>query len=268
MVNFFSPADLLSPPVFPWAALAFGLLLGSFANVCIYRIPLERSVVSPGSSCPGCQAPIRPWDNVPVLSFLILRGRCRSCRTAISWRYPAVEAANGALYYALAAAFGPTARTFVLMAFVSALLVLSLIDYDHKLLPDVITLPGIALGFLASFLPGPPGPIESAAAALGGYGAFFLVNAAYRHLRGSEGLGMGDWKMVAMMGTVLGWQGMLLSVFLATLAGSLVGVWMIARGRSSKEQLPLGTFLGFAAIAVVFVGRPILAWYGGFFWKG
>jgi leader peptidase (prepilin peptidase) / N-methyltransferase len=268
VVNFFSPADLFSPQFFPWTALALGLIIGSFANVCIYRIPRQRSVVAPASACPACAAPIRPWDNVPVLSFLILGGRCRSCRAPIHWRYPLVEAAHGALYLALAVRFGPSARTLVLMAFVTALLVLSLIDLEHYLLPNVITLPGIALGLLASLLPGPPGPVGAAASALGGYLAFFALAEGYRRTRGVEGLGQGDWKMVAMIGAILGWKGMLLSVFLAALMGSVIGVALMAAGRGSRYPLPLGTFMGLGGIVAVFAGDPILAWYGRFFWRG
>jgi leader peptidase (prepilin peptidase) / N-methyltransferase len=268
VATFFTPADLLSPGVFPWTALALGLIIGSFANVCIHRLPRRRSVVAPASACPACGAPIRPWDNVPVVSFLVLRGRCRSCRAPISWRYPAVEAANGLLYLVLALSLGPSPRTFVLMAFATALLVLSLIDLEHFHLPDVITLPGIAVGLLASLLPGPPGAVESAASALGGYLALWALNAAYRRARGQDGFGQGDWKMLAMMGAVLGWRGMLLSAFLAALLGSLVGVALIARGRSSREKLPFGTFLGWAGIVVVFVGDPAWAWYAGLYRQG
>ncbi|HKC13273.1 MAG TPA: prepilin peptidase [Vicinamibacteria bacterium] len=259
--------EALRTPVFEGAALALGLIVGSFANVCIHRLPRGRSVVSPPSGCPSCGALIRPGDNIPVLSYLILRGRCRSCRARISARYPIVEAANGLAYLGLAVRGGPTTRTAVEMVLVSALLVLSLIDLDHHLLPNLITRPGIALGLAASFLPGAPvKPLPAAAAALGGYLTLFLVALVYRGLRHADGLGQGDWKMVAMLGAFLGWQKMLLVVFLATLAGTLVGLAFVAFwGRDMRYALPLGTFLGVAGIVVVFTGDPILAWYGGFF---
>jgi leader peptidase (prepilin peptidase)/N-methyltransferase len=259
--------EALRTPLFEGAALALGLIVGSFANVCIHRLPRGLSVVSPPSRCPTCGALIRPWDNVPVLSYLILRGRCRSCRARISARYPAVEAANGLAYLGLAVRGGPTPRTGVEMVLVSLLLVLSLIDLDHHLLPNLITRPGIALGLAASFLPGAPvKPLSAAAAALGGYLTFFLVASAYRRVRHVEGLGQGDWKMVAMLGAFLGWQKMLLVVFLATLAGTVVGLAFVAFwGRDGRYALPLGTFLGIAGIVVVFTGDPILSWYGGFF---
>jgi leader peptidase (prepilin peptidase)/N-methyltransferase len=251
--------------LWPWAALAAGLVVGSFANVCIHRIPLGVSVVTPRSRCPRCQAPIGALENVPVLSYLALGGRCRSCREPISARYPLVEAANGAMYFALARILGPTPMAAATMAFVTALLVLTLIDYDHHLLPNVITLAGIAVGLAASPLPGPPTPIEAVVAAAAGYLAFFAVAKAYERTRGVEGLGQGDWKMTAMLGAFLGWQKLLLTVFAATLGGTLIGLALMAfGGRDSRHALPLGTFLGLAGIAVVFAGQAVLDWYAGF----
>lgn len=250
--------------LWPWAALAAGLVVGSFANVCIHRVPLGLSVVRPRSRCPRCEAPIRAWENVPVLSYLALRGRCRACRDPISPRYPLVEAANGAMYFALAWRMGPTPHAAAAMVFVTALLVLTLIDYDHHLLPNVITLPGIAFGLFASLLPGPPTPADAALSAAAGYLAFFAVAKAYERTRGIEGLGQGDWKMTAMLGAFLGWQKLLLTVFAATLGGTVVGLGLMAfGGRSSRHALPLGTFLGLSGIAVVFVGQAVLDWYAG-----
>jgi leader peptidase (prepilin peptidase)/N-methyltransferase len=252
------------PALWPWVALVAGLVVGSFANVCIHRLPERRSVVTPRSRCPQCGTPIRAMDNVPILSYLALGGRCRTCRAPISARYPLVEAANAAMYFALARLLGPSPRAVVAMALVTALLVLSLIDYDHQLLPDAITLPGIALGLAASLLPGPPTPQSAVAAAAGGYLALLAVAKAYERTRGIEGLGQGDWKMTAMLGAFLGWEKLLLTVFVATLSGTLVGLGLMAfAGRSGRHALPLGTFLGLAGIAVVFAGEPVLDWYGG-----
>src|SRR5262245_33745614 len=162
-------APLLESPFWEWSALALGLIVGSFANVCIHRLPLHQSVGTPPSACPRCGARIRPWDNVPVLSYLALRGRCRGCKAPISIRYPLVEAANGVAYFALAVLMGPTLRTFAMMALVTALLVLSLIDLEHQILPNAITIPGVVVGLLASLLPGPPTALGALAAAAGGY---------------------------------------------------------------------------------------------------
>jgi leader peptidase (prepilin peptidase)/N-methyltransferase len=260
----FSLQEALETPLWPLTALTLGLIVGSFANVCIHRVPLRQSVVSPRSRCPHCGAAIAAWDNLPLLSYALLRGRCRHCRAPISIRYPLVEAVNGLLYLALALQFGPTLRTALLMPFVTALLVLSLIDLDHRLLPNVITLPGIAVGLAAGLLPGPPTVLSSIAGAAGGYLAFWAVAEVYRRTRGAEGLGQGDWKMTAMLGAFLGWDQMLLAVFLASILGTVVGLGLIALRRGNgKYALPLGTFLGLAGIVVTFVGEPVTTWYRG-----
>ncbi|HEY8148346.1 MAG TPA: prepilin peptidase, partial [Vicinamibacteria bacterium] len=179
----------LESPFWEINALLVGLVVGSFANVCIHRLPLGLSVVRPRSRCPRCEAPIRALDNVPVLSYVLLRGRCRACAARISPRYPAVELANGLLYLAVAARVGPTPVAVVYMVFITALLVLTLIDFDHQILPDVITLPGTAFAIAASGAlwwfdwPGLPYPIESIASAAGGYLAFFAVAESYRRAR-------------------------------------------------------------------------------------
>jgi leader peptidase (prepilin peptidase) / N-methyltransferase len=260
----FDPAlsPLFESTLWPWTALAVGVVVGSFANVCVFRLPRGRSLVRPGSSCPGCATPIQPRDNVPVLSYLWLRGRCRHCGARISPRYPLVELANGLLYLALALRMPPGLRAVCTMAFVTALLVLSLIDLEFQILPDAITLPGTALAVLASLLPGPPGVLESALSAAGGYACFALVARVAKAYYGQEALGQGDWKMAALLGAFLGWRTLLLTVFLACLAGALVGVGLIAARRGSRlMKIPLGTFLGAAGIVAVFVADPVIGWY-------
>lgn len=258
--------DLLSPPVWECFSLLLGLIVGSFANVVIHRLPLGQSVVRPRSRCPRCGNEIRALDNLPVLSYLVLRGRCRHCRARISPRYPVVEATNGLLYLAIALLLGPTPRTLVAMALVTSLLILSLIDLDHQLLPDAITKPGILAGLLASLLPGPPTPLESAASAVGGYVALMAVAFLARLYYREEALGRGDWKMAAMLGAFLGWQGMLLALLVGSLLGSLVGLALIAFfGGSRRSRIPLGTFLAAGGMAVVLVGEALLGWYRGFF---
>jgi leader peptidase (prepilin peptidase)/N-methyltransferase len=255
----------LPPLAFPIVAALFGLTIGSFANVCIYRLPRGKSIVTPRSACPSCGKPISGWDNVPVLSYLILLGRCRQCRAPIAARYPLVEAINGALYFAVAAVLGPTPDALLKMAFVTALLVLALIDLEHQILPNVITRPGIAAGLLASFVLPPPTPVEAFAAAAAGYVAFMAIAKTWEHLRGIEALGQGDWKLAAMLGAFLGWQKLLFTVFAAALCGTIVGlVVILIKGRNLQYRLPLGTFLGFAGIAAIFVGEPVVRWYGHF----
>ncbi len=275
------PSRLVETPAFETLALVLGLIVGSFANVCIYRLPRERepavgrlarfrdllqqafSVVHPGSHCPACGAAIRPWDNVPVISWLVLRGRCRSCRAPIAPRYPLVEAANGALWLGLALQQGPRLTTLVAALLVTALLILMLIDLEHQLLPDVITLPGTALGLAASFLPGwRVGPLSAFVAAASGYLCFAALAWAWKRWRGVEALGQGDWKLAAMLGAFLGSQELLLLVLLASTAGSLVGVAAILLGRGGwQSRLPFGTFLGAAGIVVVFWGEALLSAY-------
>jgi leader peptidase (prepilin peptidase)/N-methyltransferase len=272
---------LLRTPAFEVTALLLGLVVGSFANVCIHRLPSDpepatgrlarakemwaqlRSVVHPPSHCPRCGQPIRPWDNVPLLSWVLLRGRCRSCRAPISWRYPAVEAANGLLWLALAVMRGPSVQTAVAMLLVTALLVLSLIDLEHQLLPDVITLPGVAAGLGASFLPGSAVlPREAALAAAGGWAGCALVAFTWKKLRHVDALGEGDWKMTAMLGAFFGWERLLLNVLLASASGAAVGIAAILLGKGGmKSRLPLGTFLGAAGILMVLFGDQLLVWY-------
>ena len=261
--------DLLSLYWYVGAPLA-GLVLGSFSNVCIHRIPRDESIVTPRSRCPRCGTPIRAVDNVPVVSYLFLLGRCRSCRARISPRYPLVELANGAGYLAIALSFPPSLRAVLSMAFLTALIVLSLIDLDHQILPNVITIPGTLIAASASFLPGwPIGPVESIASAVGGYLGLALFATLYRRLRGIEALGQGDWKMVAMLGAFFGWRVAVLILFLASVSGTLVGLGlMLARRGNLQLRLPLGTFLGAAGLACIFFGQRILEWYGGFFHGG
>ena len=261
----------------------FGLLVGSFANVCIYRIPLDQSIVFPASRCPRCLSPIAPWQNLPVLSWLLLTGRCGSCRLPISPRYPIVEAIHGAGFGAIVWTFGLNPFTPVICIFFTSLVVLALIDWDHQLLPDVITIPGVALGVVSTFLPGAfISWKESALAALLGFLSFFLVAKSYSKMRGIEGLGMGDWKLAAMMGSFLGGRALLLIVFLGSLSGMAYGLVQALRLRGAavveseipsgdddpsigKYRLPFGTFLAAAAILVLFRGEAVLYWYSSFF---
>jgi leader peptidase (prepilin peptidase)/N-methyltransferase len=263
----FDLSPVLASPFLEGGAFVLGLIVGSFANVCIHRLPLDQSVVSPPSRCPACATLIRARDNVPLLSWLLLRGRCRSCRAPISARYPAVELVNGLLYALLAATGGPTPVTLVKMAFATVLLVLAFIDLDHQLLPDVLTLPGTAVGIAATFLPGwPLSFYESALAAIGGYVGMAILAMVSKAYYGQEALGQGDWKMTAMLGAFLGGQGMLLAVLLGAMAGAALGLGLVALGRASRRtKVPLGTFLALGALVALFAGRGIVAWYGGLF---
>ena len=250
----------------PAFGLLFGLIVGSFINVLIHRLPLRRSIVSPRSACPKCGGLIRAYDNIPVFSYLLLRGRCRNCGTSISIRYPFVEAVVGAASLVAFLRHGFGLEYASEFTFATAMVALVFIDFDHQILPDAITLPGTVLGVI---LAAPRASItltESVAGAALGAGLLFLVAEVYLRLRNIEGMGMGDVKMMAMIGAFLGWKGVFVTLFLGSLLGTLVGLIVMAvRGQGLQTKLPFGTFLGIAAVATLFAGPPIISWYSGFF---
>jgi leader peptidase (prepilin peptidase)/N-methyltransferase len=221
------------------ASFPFGLIVGSFANVAIHRLPLGESIVFPPSRCPKCRRAIRPWQNLPVVSWILLRGRCASCREPISARYPAVELLHGLGFALIVWKFGPLPFTLVLLSFFFAMVVLAFIDWDHQILPDLITLPGILIGLAGSLLPGALVDWKEAGlAASFGYLAFMLVADGYARLRGIEGLGQGDWKLAAMMGAFLGGQRLMLTVLLASFSGMTYGLIQAWRQRREELLLP------------------------------
>jgi leader peptidase (prepilin peptidase)/N-methyltransferase len=244
-------------------AAALGAIIGSFLNVCIYRLPRGRSVVWPASSCPACDRPLLWFENIPIISFLALGGRCRSCRAPISIRYPLVEFVTAAMFALVWWQVGPGVELFSRLLFGCALIVLFAIDLEHHLLPNVITLPGIVVGFLLSFFTG-PGWTESLAGILVGGGALYAIGEAYYRVRHEEGLGMGDVKMLAMIGAFVGWKLTLVTLAMASVAGSLIGVLLIATRKGGlKYALPFGTFLALGAAVAATVGGPLLDWYLG-----
>ena len=246
------------------AAVIFGLAFGSFLNVCIYRIPLGKSIAWPGSHCPSCQHALAWYDNVPALSYLWLRGRCRYCQARITPRYLIVELVTGLLFLAMVLLYPPGPLLAARLLFGSALIVLFAIDLDHHILPNVITLPGIAIGFALSFF-GLPGWRSSLIGILLGGGIPFAIAWTYEKVRGHEGLGMGDVKMLAMIGAFLGWPLMLLSLVVASFTGSIVGAGFIAAGKGARYALPFGTFLALGAFVAVVAGDAILGWYLSFY---
>lgn len=244
---------------------ALGLVVGSFLNVCIYRLPRKQSVNWPGSRCTSCSRALSWYENIPVVSWLALRGRCRTCGQRISVIYPIVELITGALFVAGYLIYGWTPLLAVRLGFACAMVVLFAIDLEHHLLPNVITVPGIVIGLVLSLVL-PPGWQSSLIGLVAGGGVLFAIAEAYYRLRGIEGLGMGDVKMLSMIGAFLGWKLMLVTLVLSSFAGSVIGVGVIALGRGGmKAALPFGTFLAVGALTAAVYGDVIVNWYTGFY---
>lgn len=240
-----------------------GAVVGSFLNVCIRRIPRDESIVLPASHCPHCGQPIRPYDNFPILSFLWLRGRCRACAAPISWRYPIVEALTALLFVALEWEFGLNLAWAIQAAFVAALIVVTFIDLEHQIIPDVISLPGILIGLSLSLAGLGPHWTDSLAGVLLGGGFLWGIAAGYYALAGREGMGGGDIKLLAMIGAFQGWASVLLVLLLSSTLGSLIGgVVLLGRG-DAREPIPFGPFLVGGALVSMFWGDTIIGWYLG-----
>ena len=245
--------------------VVFGLVVGSFLNVCIYRLPRRESLNWPASHCTTCNRPLSWYENIPLASWLALKGRCRTCRAPISATYPIIEAITGVVFLAAYLLYGLTPLFAVRVAFAAAMIVLFVVDLQHRILPNVITVPGIVAGFLASLWL-PPGWMSSLLGLLIGGGVLFAIGEVYYRTRGIEGMGMGDVKMLAMIGAFLGWPLMLLTLIIASFAGALFGGVMMASGRGGMQAaLPFGTFLAIGALAAAVTGDPIISWYLSFY---
>ena len=285
----------MNPELLFYAYALFGLIIGSFLNVCIYRIPLGKSVVFPGSSCPHCGRSIRFFDNIPVLSYLLLRGKCRSCNEPISMQYPIVELLTAVAFYACARTWNFAPPTFVNSLFLAVVIILIFTDYNHRVLPNVLTLPGTIAGILLSpfqsppagqlssyysdrlsaiaaglLFPGNPGAalpwVGSVLGAIFGGGSLLVVGLGYMKLRKKQGLGMGDVKMMAMVGAFMGFYLAFLTIFFGSLLGLVVGVYLILfRKMNLQTKLAFGVFLGISAAISLFYGLPFLGWYFGFY---
>lgn len=258
-------------------AFLLGAVVGSFLNVCICRMPHGESVVSPPSHCPKCDYQIRWYDNIPILSYLLLKGRCRSCGAPISIQYPMVELLNGLLSLALFFRFFPP-RIFevgsaqalsrglfyfaVLFVFCSAMVVVTFIDLEHQIIPDVITLPGIVVGFVVSFFIPQLGWLNSLIGIVGGGGSLLLIAWLYQVVAKKDGMGGGDVKLLAMMGAFFGWKAIIFIIFVSSLLGSVIGVTlMVIRKKDSTLAIPFGPFLAGAAVLYIFYGPRIIHWY-------
>ncbi|MBI5599537.1 MAG: prepilin peptidase [Deltaproteobacteria bacterium] len=251
---------------------AFGAAVGSFLNVCIHRIPRGISVVSPGSRCPACGSSIRFYDNIPIISYVFLLGRCRNCNAPISAEYPLVEllvAAAGVFLYGW---FGLTAAFALNFILVSALVAITFIDLRHRIIPNVISLPGIAAGFIMSVIASYPDVYSGAASSLLGLSAggvvLIAISAAYYFVARQAGMGGGDVKLLAMIGAFLGWKGVLFTLFAGSFAGAAVGAaLMLVWGKKSKYAIPFGPFLAFGAVTYIFYGKKLFWWYITSVWQ-
>jgi leader peptidase (prepilin peptidase)/N-methyltransferase len=287
------PDLTLIPPTFGYVvAGVFGAVIGSFLNVVIHRMPLEESIVFPNSRCPSCGAVIAFYDNIPVLSYVVLRARCRGCKERISFRYPAVELLTALLFVAVAMHDGLSAALPFDLVFVSALLALIFIDAEHMILPNAITYPGIVFALVARMavpiLMGAPhfddlpsllngsfsvlpvwltSLIGAVIGALIGGGSLWLMGWTWEKLRGIEAMGLGDVKMMFMVGAYLGWRLTILTIFVGVLTGSIIGILLMVRQRERNMQLllPFGVFLGLGAIASLLFGSHLVEWYAGQF---
>ncbi|HYX30370.1 MAG TPA: prepilin peptidase [Pyrinomonadaceae bacterium] len=270
---------------------AVGAIIGSFLNVVIHRIPREQSIVFPNSACPKCRQPIKPYDNLPIISYLILRGRCRNCGVHISARYPAVEVLTAVLFAAVTWHDGLSFALAFDLAFVAAMLALIFIDAEHMILPNAITYPGIVFALLTRiFVPYLAGPAHfddlpqllnvvhslplwvvslmgAIVGALAGGGSLWLMGFAWEKLRGVEAMGFGDVKMMLMVGAFLGWRLTILTILLGALTGSVAGIIVMFRrgSRNMQMMLPFGIFLGIGSIVSLFFGSRIVLWYASLF---
>jgi len=243
-------------------SIIFGALIGSFLNVCIIRLPREESIITPGSHCPHCAKPINFYDNIPVVSYLLLKGRCRYCKESISIQYPLVEGITALGSLALFMRFGPSLSYLFYFSFVAALIVITGIDLYHQIIPDVISLPGIGVGLLASLVIPQINFLDSLIGALLGGGSLFIVATLYQWLFKREGMGGGDVKLLAMIGAFLGWKAVILTILLSSLIGSITGmIMMVLKGKDFKYAIPFGPFLSFGAVIALFYQNEIIFWY-------
>jgi len=236
--------------------------VGSFLNVCIFRLPKEESIIWPGSHCPHCKKPIKFYDNIPLISYLLLRGKCRQCHGSISLQYPLVEGITALSSFIAFMEFGPSLSYLFYFSFVAALIVITVIDLYHQIIPDVISLPGIGVGLLASLMIPQITFSNSLLGILLGGGSLFLIATVYQWLFKREGMGGGDVKLLAMIGAFLGWKAVILTILLGSLIGSITGIIvMVSKGKDFKYAIPFGPFLSLGAVIALFYGENLIRWY-------
>jgi leader peptidase (prepilin peptidase)/N-methyltransferase len=237
----------------------FGAVVGSFLNVCIFRLPAKTSIIKPLSQCPHCHHPIRFYDNIPIISFIVLRGKCRDCDGKISWRYPLVELITAVLSLLLFLQFGLTLRFLIFFIFTAVLIVITFIDLDHQIIPDVLTLPGIPIFFLLAIFVVKITWLEALIGLLIGGGVLFAIAFVYELLTKREGMGGGDVKLLAMIGGFLGWKSLIFILLFSSFSGAIAGITaMIIKKQDMKYAVPFGPFLSAAAVAYLFWGDAFM----------
>lgn len=252
----------MSPTMVNGYIFFLGMCIGSFLNVCIYRLPAGKSIVRPASACPSCGTVIRWYDNIPLISYVILLGRCRGCNTRISIRYPIIEVLCGLFAMVSALQYGYSLPALIYFILIAALLVITFIDIDHRIIPDIISLPGIPLGFISSFFLPQLKWSDSLIGILAGGGSLLAVAWGYQLITGKDGMGGGDVKLLAMIGAFLGWKGVLFTIMASSLIGTVIGVTLMVRsGKDMKMAVPFGPFLATGAIIYIFWGPRLVEWY-------
>lgn len=247
-------------------AFIFGICIGSFLNVCIYRLPVSKSIVHPRSMCFNCGTAIRFYDNIPIISYVWLRGKCRHCGVPIPIRYPLVEIMGGLFSLCVYLKFGLTSQALIYFAFIATLLVITFIDIDHRIIPDIISLPGIAIFFLASLVLPTVTYRDSLLGIISGGGILYLIAFAYSLITKKEGMGGGDIKLLAMIGALIGWKGVLFTIFVSSAVGTISGILIMLMTRQDmKLKIPFGPFLAVGAIGYIFFGPQLVSFYFNMF---
>ena len=242
-----------------------GLIVGSFSNVCIYRIPRNESIIFPASHCPKCRSNISPKDNIPLLSYILLKGRCRNCKSKISMQYPIVELLSGLIYLIIYLVYGLSVQTLIYIILSSALIIIAFIDLNEQIVPDVISLPGIVIGFIISFFVPYISFINSALGVLVGGGIILIIGLAGSVIFKKEAMGGGDVKLAAMIGAFLGWRYITISLFLGFFLGALAGIILIiSKIKSREDTVPFGPFIVLGSFITLLWGGKIISWYIGF----
>jgi leader peptidase (prepilin peptidase)/N-methyltransferase len=253
--------------VYEWSlvvsAFVFGAIMGSFLNVVIFRLPLGRSIIRPRSSCPACKAPVARYDNIPIVSFLLLRGKCRRCGVRIAARYPLVELISALAAAGIVWSYGLSLQSAWIYAFVAIMLAITLIDWDHQIIPDPLSLGGVVLGWVGAAVCLDVDLVQSLVGSLVGAGVILAIAGLYKVVRKADGMGGGDVKLMAMIGAFLGWKLVFPVLFVAALFGSLYGAWLMRSGGHGKTAVAFGSFLAPAACVMMFAGERLLELYLG-----